>query len=227
MVFRVTNLSLAVPLIIFINVGVYLLWKIFGDETSSFMHNNFLVSYEALSEGRIWTTLTSVFSHNLLLHLFINMYVLKSFGPIVERLIGFNLFMRFYLIAGFVGSLGHVVTSYLVLHTPDLPALGASGAVAGIIILFALLFPKEKILLFGILPLPAIFGGLLAIGLDLWGLQAQSGGHGLPIGHGAHLGGALTGIIAYFILLKRLKRENSESKNRGANQVIEADFERL
>lgn len=69
------------------------------------------------------------------------------------------------------------------------------------------MFPREKILLFGIIPLPAIVGALAFIGLDIWGVVAQAGGGGLPIGHGAHLGGAITGIIYYLLYLRpRLKR---------------------
>ncbi len=81
-------------------------------------------------------------------------------------------------------------------------ALGASGAVAGLVLVFSLLFPKEKLLLFGIIPLPALFGALAFIALDLWGLFAQAGGGGLPIGHGAHLGGAFTGILFYFLYVR-------------------------
>jgi membrane associated rhomboid family serine protease len=73
--------------------------------------------------------------------------------------------------------------------------------------LFALLYPREKLLLFGIIPLPAMFGALAFVGLDVWGVVAQAQGGGLPIGHGAHLGGALTGLLYYlFVLRPRLKR---------------------
>ncbi len=55
-------------------------------------------------------------------------------------------------------------------------------------------------------------GAFLFIGLDVWGLVAQSGGGGLPIGHGAHLGGAITGIIYYLLFLK--PRSTQEADNR-------------
>lgn len=108
--------------------------------------------------------------------------------------------MKFYLAAGVIGSLSHALVSEIILHQPGQYAVGASGAIAGLILLFALMFPKEKIYFFGVIPIPALFGALAFIGLDLWGVVAQSQGGGLPIGHGAHLGGAFTGVAYYFYL---------------------------
>jgi rhomboid-like protein len=185
----------AVRLIISLNIIVYLCWWLMDLQ---FMADNFLVSWAGLMEGRLWTLLTSEFSHNIFWHIFLNMFVLNSFGLFVEKSLGTKSFFRFYLSAAVISSLGHCIISNFILDAPDIQALGASGAVAGVILLFSLMFPKEKILLFGIIPLPAIWGAILFIGLDVWGLFAQAEGGGLPIGHGAHLGGALTGIIYYF-----------------------------
>ena len=166
------------------------------------MINNFLMSFTGLMEGRIWTLLTSVFSHNILLHLIMNMLVLLSFGPIVEAALGRTRFLKFYLCAGAFSSLCHALVSAFLLNDAAMPALGASGAISGVIVFFSLLFPKERIFVLGIIPLPAIWGALLFVGLDIWGLVAQSEGGGLPIGHGAHLGGALAGAV-YFYYLRR------------------------
>lgn len=200
-----------VKFIILLNTVVFLLWQF--EETYSLMPEHFLVSYQALVEGRYWTLLGSAFSHNMLLHFFINMYVLQSFGGFLERYLGSGSFFLFYVVAGAMGSLCHALTSAFFLHQPTLPALGASGAVAGVILVFSLLFPREKILLLGFIPLPAIVGALLFMGFDIWGLYAQSTGSGLPIGHGAHLGGALTGLIYYLLFLRpRLSSRRSVSQ---------------
>jgi membrane associated rhomboid family serine protease len=195
-----------VPLLLLINVGVYLLWYTgyYGD---AFMADNFLVSWNSVQEGRWWTLLTTVFSHNMFWHLLINMFVLRSFGTLVESMLGPLRFVIFYLGAGLFGSVCHIVVSKFVLYDPTIAALGASGAVAGLIWLFALIFPREKLLLFAIIPMPAIVGALAFVGLDIWGLYAQAKGGGLPIGHGAHLGGALFGVVFYFFYLrKRIRR---------------------
>ena len=118
-------------------------------------------------------------------------------------MLGRRRFLAFYLVAGIVASLTHAFVSAWILSEPGLPALGASGAIAGVILVFALMFPKERILLFGIIPIPAIWGAVAAVGLDIWGLVAQARGGGLPIGYGAHLGGAATGFIYYFLFLRR------------------------
>jgi rhomboid-like protein len=198
-----------VKFLIGMNVAVFGLWFV-GTWTNSepilhFMIENFLVSWTALAEGRPWVLITSVFSHNLFIHLFINMFVLQGFGTALSQLLGWRRFLAFYLIAGVISSFSHAAVSAFVLDQPDLPALGASGSVAGVILVFSLLFPREKILLFGIIPMPAIVGAFLFIGLDLWGLFAQAGGGGLPIGHGAHLGGAFTGAVYYFFRLRKLR----------------------
>lgn len=190
--------------IIFINILVFLAWNISGVEPD-FMVNNFLVSWDGLMDGRIWTLITSVFSHNMFLHILINMYVLNSFGPIVLMTIGKRNFLIFYFGAGIFSSFCHAFISAFVLGHPEWPALGASGAIAGLILLFALLYPKEKLLLMGVIPMPAVWGAIAFVGLDIWGLVAQAGGHGLPIGHGAHLGGALAGMIYYLYIRKKLK----------------------
>lgn len=196
--------------IILINIGVFLAWQFaFTQGDVTFMAKNFLISYNSLAQGRFWDLLTSVFSHNSFMHIFINMFVLNSFGPIVVQVTGKRAFLAFYLTAGIFGSLVHALTSAYLMHEPSLNALGASGAIAGVILLFSLLFPKQKILLLGIIPIAAIWGALLFIGVDLWGLIAQSKGGGLPIGHGAHLGGAFVGIITFLILRKKALKEGS------------------
>lgn len=192
--------------LIALNLLVFLLWQaaIQGFVPLELLFDNFLVSRQHLAEGRFWVLVTAAFSHNMLFHLLINMIVLWSFGILLEQLMGQRRFLSFYLVAGVVSSLAHAVVSTSILNRPpDHAALGASGAVAGLLLLFALTFPKHKILVFGVIPVPALAGALAFIAIDLWGLFAQYEGGGLPIGHGAHLGGAFTGIVYYMMLRAR------------------------
>lgn len=131
------------------------------------------------------------------------MAVLYMFGSALENVLGKSFFLKFYFTAGIVASLSHCLVSVALLDQPTLPALGASGAVSGIVLLFSFMFPRQRIFLFGVIPLPALAAAILFVGLDIWGLIAQTGGHGLPIGHGAHLGGALTGALCYFFFIRR------------------------
>lgn len=191
-----------VSIIIKLNIIVFILWFIFASRPD-FMIQHFLVSWSAVADGRFWTLLTSVFSHNMLFHLLINMYVFFGFGTAIERVLGSKRFLIFYLLAGLIGSLGHCLVSSLILKMPQIPALGASGAISGVILVFSLMFPREKLLILGLIPVPAIFGALLFVGLDVWGLIAQSRGSTLPIGYGAHLGGAMTGLLYYIFYLRK------------------------
>lgn len=186
-------------MIVKLNIIAFILWMVMP----MFMVDNFLVSYEGVLEGRIWTLITSVFSHNMFFHIFLNMYAFFGFGTILENELGSARFLRFYLAAGIFASLAHCLVSAFLMNDPGLPALGASGAVSGTILLFSLLNPKERILLLGIIPLPALFAALVFVGLDIWGLVSQTQGGSLPIGHGAHLGGAFYGLLYYFVLRAR------------------------
>jgi membrane associated rhomboid family serine protease len=198
--FSVVNGLLAV------NVLVFLLW-VLQVVPLAVMNDHFLVSWEHLTAGRIWVLLTAVFSHSLLFHLLINMIVLLSFGPLLEQAMGPARFLVFFLLAGMVGSLAHALASAFLIGRPWQPALGASSAIAGVLLLFSLAFPKARVLLFFFIPLPAIVAALAFVAIDIWGLMAQIEGEGLPIGHGAHLGGALVGIVWFFVRGRKLRNQ--------------------
>jgi membrane associated rhomboid family serine protease len=194
----------AVSVIIGINVLVFLAWQAASvmPPLQNFMVANFLVSTTHLAHGLVWTLLTAAFSHSEIWHLAINMFVLWSFGTMLERLWGTRTFVIFYLVAAVVASISHCLVSTVLMGNSDIQALGASGAISGLLLAYALLFPHHKILLMGIIPVPALMGVLAFVGIDLWGLFAQTRGGGLPIGHGAHLGGALAGALMYFFWLR-------------------------
>jgi len=194
---------IAVKIFLIINTLVFLAWNIVSRAgPSEIMIDHFLVSWDGLMQGRFWTLITSVFSHNMFLHFFMNMFVLNSFGPVLERILGTRRFVIIYFLAGIFSSFCHAFVSAWLLGQPDLPALGASGAISAVILIFSFMFPKQTILLFGLIPLPALWGAILFIGLDVWGLIEQAEGGGLPIGHGAHLGGAFTGIVYYYLFIR-------------------------
>jgi len=201
---------LAKPIFVFsiikTNIFIFLLWILSYSINPYFMIDHFLVSWTGLEEGRVWTLLTSVFSHNMFFHIFINMYVFFGFGAVLETVLGGRRFFIFYLWAGVSSSLCHVVVSHFLLGDSSLGALGASGAVSGVIMLFSLMFPHEKLLLLGLIPIPAYAASVVIVGLDLWGLISQTRGSTLPIGHGAHLGGAIFGLFYYLISVRRSRR---------------------
>jgi membrane associated rhomboid family serine protease len=207
-----------VPTFLAINAVVFLLWKLGGvsdldpNALGRFMIANFMISTQRLIDGRLWTLITAAFSHKDLWHLALNMIVLYSFGNLLERLLGWRQFSAFYLVAALISSLSHCFVSSVFLGRAFLPALGASGAVCGLLLVYALLFPRQRILVFGVVPVPALLGALAFVALDLWGLFAQSQGGGLPIGHGAHLGGAACGALFYVAVLKPRLEERARAR---------------
>lgn len=125
------------------------------------------------------------------------MISLYFFGPPLENLWGPKRFLFFYLVAGLGAALIHMGSSYYeYIQDPTqyiVPALGASGAVYGVLVGFAMLFPRRKImLLFPPIPMPAGVLVLLMIGYDLY---AGLSGSGTGIAHFAHLGGAFFGAL--------------------------------
>jgi membrane associated rhomboid family serine protease len=194
----------AVSVIIGLNVLVFFAWQAasYSPRLFAFMTENFLVSTLHIEHLRVWTLVTAAFSHNELWHVALNMFVLWSFGTVLEHLWGTRVFVLVYLAAAVVASVSHCALSSFIMGRDDIPALGASGAISGLLLAYALHFPRHRILLFGIVPVPALAGVLAFVGLDLWGLIAQGRGGGLPIGHGAHLGGALAGALIYFLYLR-------------------------
>ena len=179
-----------------INVVVFLLWQ-FGNDPSrplyALMGTNFLVSWGHLAHGYFWTLLTSAFSHEAVWHIAFNMMMLYSFGTVLVHRWGSRRFLAFYLAAAIVASLAHVGVGWLIGRHEA--ALGASGATSALLAAFTVFHPRHKILIFAIIPMTAYVGTALFVGLDVWGLVAQSTGGGLAIGHGAHLGGAAFGFV--------------------------------
>ena len=192
---------LAVDGIVALNVVVFVAWQVGArvPEVGAFMERHFLVSLTSVEQGRIWTLLTSAFSHAAAWHLIINMFVLKSFAPPIARAWGLSQFLTFYVCAGVSASVAHVLFSWF--GWPDIPALGASGAIAGLLLAYAFLYPRRLVYLFAIVPLPAWAMAIAFVGFDLWGLIGQyrerqlGWDDGVLIGHGAHLGGALFGVL--------------------------------
>jgi membrane associated rhomboid family serine protease len=131
--------------------------------------------------------LTSGFVHGDPLHLFMNMLTLFFLGPGLERMAGSTGFAIIYFASLLAGSAWAVMEH---LRSASYRALGASGAVSGVTVVFALFAPFAQIIVF-ILPMPAIVFAVLYIA---WSAYA-SGRVNDGIGHEAHLGGALMGLV--------------------------------
>jgi len=142
---------------------------------------------------RPWGAFTYMFVHGGLLHLALNMLVLFFFGPPLESRWGGREFLKYYVICG----LGGVAMSFFFLPAA---VVGASAAVYGLMLAFAMNWPKAPIYVWGIFPVPAKWLVAFLFALSL--LSALDGSQGGGIAHFAHLGGLFTG----FVYLKGMAR---------------------
>lgn len=145
----------------------------------------------ALAVDMPWTFLTSIFLHGGFSHLFFNMIALFFFGIYLERMVGRRRFLALFFAAGIVGNLGYMATT----DNPWVPAVGASGAVYGVIGVLTALRPTLLVFLGG-LPMPLVVAAFFWALLDFAGLFAPTG-----IAHGAHLTGLFLGA-AYGVYLR-------------------------
>lgn len=158
------------------------------------------------------TLVTSVFLHGSWLHLGGNMLYLWIFGDNVEDLMGHSGFLLFYLLAGAVATLTHALLN----PTSTMPLIGASGAIAGVLGAYLILFPRARIRSLAILgyyvttvSIPAV------VYLPVWFLlQFFSGVASLGAGAGgggvawwAHVGGFVTGIVLVPFFARRRRSE--------------------
>ncbi|MFH1327175.1 MAG: rhomboid family intramembrane serine protease [archaeon] len=167
-----------------------------------FILKNIAISLENISELRVWTFLTSMFMHGSIFHLFANMLSLFFIGGLVEKLLGRKRYLWFYLISGlFAGALYILVE---LLSPYNLPAVGASGAIFGLIGLLMILTPNLPVyLMFIPIPIKMKYAapGILVV---LW-LISLAGN--IPIGNTAHLGGFVLGLAYAFYLRKKYKNK--------------------
>ncbi len=137
---------------------------------------------------RPWGPITYMFLHGGLMHLAVNMLILFFFGPPLEGRWGEREFLRFYVVCG----LGGAALSFLFMSQPVL-IVGASAAMFGLMLAFAMNWPNIPIYVWGIFPVPAkyLVGFLCVVAL----LSAAGGAEGSGVAHFAHLGGLAAGFI--------------------------------
>jgi membrane associated rhomboid family serine protease len=172
---------------------------------------------------RLWQIISYMFMHGGIAHIFFNMFALFMFGPILEYSVGPKRFLNLYFICG-IGAIIfqwvvqaiqiHGITGGITISHPELessytaygpiaqklfdiyniPILGASGAIFGLLVAFAMLYPNMEMMLFFIpVPIKAKYLIPVYILLELWLGIGQYGSDN--VAHFAHLGGALFGFI--------------------------------
>jgi membrane associated rhomboid family serine protease len=158
--------------------------------------------YQIVHKKRYYQVLTSAFLHVDLMHLFFNCFALYSFGQVLEGLFvrsfgfasGSIYFILIYFISLLTGSLFTVLFHH---NNPSYVAVGASGAVSGIVFSYIIFYPTSTIGFF-FMPMPAYIFAFIYVAASVYGMKKKLGN----IGHEAHLGGAIGGVIATLILIE-------------------------
>ncbi len=183
------------------NVIVFLLmmvagtYSIGGTRLSEFMMRLFALM--PLGWGFLpWQLITYLFLHGSFMHLFFNMFILWMFGMELENMWGSKKFLTFYLVCGAGAGLIHMFASPIFAGVA--PTIGASGAVYGVLLAFAMMFPDRMIFLYFLFPVKAKYfvGFLIIVGLFM-GISGTRDG----IAHFAHLGGAFVAFL--YIMAER------------------------
>jgi len=171
-----------------VNVGVYVLAA--AVFTGPWFVRTFGFAPAGAAE-RPWSFLTYMFVHGSLLQLAVNSLMLVLFGPAVERRMGSSPFIRFYVLCGLGGPLA---AFGLALALPSVaPFVGASAAVFGVAVAFALTWPEARVFVFPVpwpVAAPVLVGVLAVIAVTPFLFDTGNG-----ITHLAHLGGFLLGYV--------------------------------
>jgi membrane associated rhomboid family serine protease len=146
-----------------------------------------------------WRFITSMFLHGGLMHIFFNAYALFLFGSILESRISKKDYLIIFFASGLAGGILYYVT-YLVGIIPPIPALGASGAIFGILGAVAVLLPNLRIFVWFI-PMKMREAAILWFVIEFFGTFDVSSG----IASAAHLGGLIVGLLYGWHLKRKLK----------------------
>ncbi len=199
------NPSERVPYVTFTLIGLNILIYLYGlvtyqtDQALMQLYFDYAMIPARLSEGQSYTGLvTSIFLHAGFMHLAGNMLFLWIFGDNLEDMMGHVPFLIFYIFCGIGASLAQYATD----PGSMVPTVGASGAIAGVMGAYLLLFPKAQvdvfiffIVFFRIFPIPAWIMLGLWFGLQLFnGIGSDVSGGG--VAYWAHAGGFIIGFIA-------------------------------
>lgn len=140
--------------------------------------------------GWLWQFVTYMFVHGSFSHLLFNMLSLFIFGSMVEKRIGTNEFLLYYMVVGVLSGIASFISYYLA--GTNVILVGASGALYGILLIFAVFYPYSVIYIFGILPIRA---PILVILYAIIELYSHVFGRGGNIAHLTHLSGLVFGYL--------------------------------
>jgi membrane associated rhomboid family serine protease len=182
-----TGMPKSIKWLLIANVAIFLA-ELF-DKSSVIISLFGLTPHDVVSRGFVFQAATYMFLHSpsSLLHILFNMLMLWMFGSELARIWGTRRFLQFYLLTGFIAG----AFSVFVMPGSSIPIVGASGAVLGILVAFAVLWPDRKVLLYFLIPIKVKYLIMIVVAIDLIYAFARPGD---SVAHWTHLGGAIFGF---------------------------------
>lgn len=154
-----------------------------------------LVPIEAVQGLRLWQLVTYMFIHVGFGHILWNMLALWLFGAELERLWGTRKFLRFYFLCGIFAGLTVIAAAYI-FGGVNIKTVGSSGAIYGILVAYAVMFPERTILFGFLIPIKSkYFVMIIGAIVFLQSYMATVGGQGSGVAVLAHLGGLIAGYL--------------------------------
>ena len=197
-----SKVAVVTYLIIVANILVFLTSLSDPESYNQLITTYGLVPAQIMGGKNLLSLITSMFLHADIIHLALNMLFLFVSGDAVERELGSSRFLALYLACGVIAGLFH---SYLN-SASVIPAIGASGAIFGVLAAFAILFPFRWLLkLFGFIPipLPAILFVFITILIET---AYVSSGVVESVAHTAHVGGFLAGVFLTLLFIPKRRK---------------------
>jgi membrane associated rhomboid family serine protease len=193
--------------LILVNVVVFIIQNVFPAFTGFLALTPRLV----VEHFFVWQVVTYMFLHGGLMHILFNMLMLWLFGSTVESAWGARQFLRYYLFCGIGGAAFSLIFNY------DSSVIGASGAIFGLYVAYALMFPDNYIYVYFLFPVKAKYfvTGLAVLQLAN-GIAGPSG-----IAYFAHLGGAAAGVLFFRSTLLQRARFTFGAQRRWRKHVDE------
>jgi rhomboid family protein len=192
------GLTPAIRAILFANIGVFVVTMFAqGADGSNPIINLFGLRPSAfLTQGRLWQIVTYLFLHASVSHILFNMLALWMFGVDLERRWGTQAFTRYYFFTGIGAGVSTILISLLPLESVQTmyraATVGASGAIYGLLMAWALVFPHRTILFMMLFPLPARIVVLIMGTIAFLSAMSVSGS---VVNEFAHLGGLVAGWL--------------------------------
>ncbi len=176
--------------LLIINVAAFLGPQVLNFNLDFLFRTFGLVPVYVFGKFYVWQPFTYLFLHATTWHLLMNMFILWMFGSELERTWGSREFLKFYFAAG-VGA--GIINFFFAVFNPVtnfIPIIGASGAIYGVLVAYAILFPERYVYVYFLIPVKVKYLVIFLVVIEFLSTYRDDG-----LAHFAHLGGALVGFL--------------------------------